>query len=173
MKKVELVAVGRVIRSEGKDGTLKIKLYNWIKREPFFKKIYIEKEGECREYEVEKFNLVRNSPFLKLKGVEDLQRAEALRGREILVKPEEFPDLCEGSYYDFQLLGCRVETVDGKLVGEVKELISIGSSHLLVVEGAGKRREIPLVEAICRKIDPKKKQIIIDPPEGLLELNEI
>jgi 16S rRNA processing protein RimM len=173
LKKVELVAVGRVIRSEGKNGSLKIKLHKWIRKEPFFKKIYLEKEGECKEYEVEQFSLVRNCPFLKLKGVESLKEAEGLRGREILVGPEEFPDPGSGSYYDFQLLGCLVKTVDGKLVGEVKGLISIGSCPLLVTEKGGKQVEIPLVEAICRKIDREKKEIIIDPPEGLLDLNEI
>jgi len=173
LKKVELVAVGRVLRSEGKNGSLKIKLHSWIEKEPFFRKVYLGKEGECREYEVEQFSLVRNSPFLKLKGVEELNEAEALRGQEILVSPEEFPDLGEGSYYDFQLLGCQVKTIDGKPVGDVKEVISAGGSYLLIVEEGGKRIEIPLVEAICRQIEPGKKQIIIDPPEGLLELNEI
>jgi len=173
LKKVELVAVGRVIRSEGKNGSLRIKLHKWIKKEPFFKKIYLEKEGECEEYEVERFSLVRNCPFLKLKGVESLNEADALRGREILVSHEEFPDPGSDSYYDFQLLGCVVKTVDGNLVGEVKRLISVGSCNLLVAEKEGKQVEIPLVEAICREINREKKEIIIDPPEGLLDLNEI
>ncbi|MBC7362982.1 MAG: 16S rRNA processing protein RimM [Candidatus Aminicenantes bacterium] len=173
MKKVELVAVGRVIRSEGKDGTLKIKLYSWIKREPFFKKVYLEKEGELREYEVEKFNLVRNSPFLKLKGVEDQKRADELRGREIFVSSEDFPPLENDTYYDFELLGCRVETVDGELIGKVVELLTFGSNVLLVVQAGQKQLEIPLVKAICQVIDVESGLIKVDPPEGLLELNEV
>jgi len=173
LRKVELIAVGRVIRSEGKDGTLKIKLYSWIKREPFFKKVYFEKEGELREFEVERFSLVRNSPFLKLKGIEDQRRAEELRGREILVSREVFPPLENGTYYDFELLGCRVETVDGKLVGEVVELLTFGASTLLVVQAGQKQVEIPLVSPICQVIDVKGGLIRIDPPEGLLELNEV
>ncbi|MGB9835982.1 MAG: ribosome maturation factor RimM [Candidatus Saccharicenans sp.] len=173
MRKVELVAVGRVIRSEGKDGTLKIKLHDWIKREPFFKKVYFEKEGELREYEVERFSLVRNSPFLKLRGVEDQRRAEELRGREILISREEFPPLEAGTYYDFELLGCRVETVDGQLVGQVVELLTYGANTLLVVEAGWKRVEIPLVNSICREIDVKRGLIKTDLPEGLLDLNEV
>ncbi|HEK86561.1 MAG: ribosome maturation factor RimM [Candidatus Saccharicenans sp.] len=173
MKKVELVAVGRILRSEGKDGTLKIKLYQKIKREPFFEKVYIGKEGEYKEYEVEGYRLVRNSPFLKLKGVVDLAGAEALRGRDILVRSEDLPPLEAGTFYDFQLLGCLVETVDGQKVGKVEELVMIRNSCLLVVKGKRGRIEIPLVEAICRVVDPEKGLIIIDPPEGLLELNEI
>lgn len=173
MKKVELIAVGRVIRSEGKDGTLKIKFHDWIKREPFFKKVYFEKEGELREYEVEKFSLVRNSPFLKLRGVEDQRGAEELRGREIFISREEFPPLGEDVYYDFELLGCRVETADGKQLGEVVELQTYGASTLLVVDTGRTKVEIPLVSSICRKIDVVNRLIKIDPPEGLLELNEV
>jgi 16S rRNA processing protein RimM len=173
LRKVDLIAVGRVIRSEGKDGTLKIKFHSWIKREPFFKKVYFEKEGELREYEVEKFNLVRNSPFLKLKGVENQRGAEELRGREILVSRADFPPLENDTFYDFELLGCRVETADGKLVGEVVELLTVGASTLLVVQAGQKRVEIPLVRSICQMIDVKSGLIKIDPPEGLLELNEV
>lgn len=173
MKKVELVSIGRIIRSEGKDGTLKARLYQKSQREPFFRTIYIESEGELRDYEVESFRIVRNSPFIKLKGVNSLEQAEALRGREILVRPEDFPALEDGLYYDFQLLGCLVETVDGRELGRVVELITMGETSLLVVESGGKRIEIPLVEAICRRIDPAAGKIVIDPPEGLLELNEV
>jgi len=173
LKKVELVAVGRIIRSEGKNGVLKIELYSWIHKEPFFERIYIEKEGECREYEVEGFSLVRNSPFLKLKGVSDLKEAEALRARVILARAEDFPPLEADTFYDFQLLGCQVITTTGQSVGKVTELVAIGESCLLVVEGEKGQIEIPLVRAICQKIDLEEKLIIIDPPEGLLELNEI
>ncbi len=173
MKKVELVSIGRIIRSEGKDGTLKIRLYPTSLREPFFKTIYIESEGELRGYEVEDFKIARNSPFLRLKGINSQKEAEALRGRELLARPEDFPALEKGLYYDFQLLGCLVETVDGRELGQVVELITPGETSLLVVEAGGKKIEIPLVEAICRQIDPAGRKIIIDPPEGLLELNEV
>lgn len=173
MKKVDLVSIGRIIRSEGKNGTLKIKLYQKSWKEPFFEKIYLESEGELRDYEVESFRIVRNSPFLRLKGIDCLKKAEALRGREILARVENFPPLEDGFYYDFQLLGCQVETVDGRKLGQVVELITPGGTNLLVVEASGKKVEIPLVEPICRQIDPVARKIIIDPPEGLLELNEV
>ncbi|MGB4703958.1 MAG: ribosome maturation factor RimM [Candidatus Saccharicenans sp.] len=173
MKKVELVSAGRIIRSEGKNGTLKIKLYHKSSGKPFFNKIYLEIEGELRGFEVEDFSIVRNSPFMKLKGIDSLEKAEALRGREILVRPEDFPALEEGIYYDFQLLGCRVVTVNGREVGEVTGLLDFGGNNLLVVRSGSREIEIPLVEAICRQIDPAAKRIVIDPPEGLLELNEI
>jgi len=139
LKRVDLVSIGRIIRSEGKDGTLKIKLYQKSWGESFFRTIYIELEGEVRDYEVESLRIVRNSPYLRLKGINSLKEAETLRGRGILARPEDFPALENGFYYDFQLLGCLVETVDGRELGRVVELITLGQTSLLVVESGGKR----------------------------------
>ena len=71
------------------------------------------------------------------------------------------------------MIGSGVETVSGRSLGVVKGLIPAGSSDLLVVEGSGKEYLIPFVEDICVEIDPDNRRIRIDPPEGLLELNEI
>ncbi|HRD01921.1 MAG TPA: ribosome maturation factor RimM [Candidatus Saccharicenans sp.] len=172
MKRADLVTVGRVLRGEGKDGTLKVRFYPWIK-EPFFKEIFIEQEGECRNYKIERYRQAVNSSFLKLEGVNGLEAAEAQRGREIMVHPGDLPRPTEGMYYDFELLGCRVETLDGQTVGTVTGLNEAGSLTFLMVESACRSVEIPFVEAICRQIELDKKLIIIDPPEGLLDLNEI
>jgi len=172
LKKAELVAVGRIIRGEVKDGPIKVRFHPWIK-EPFFKEIYVEQGEECQVYKVERSNRAASSSFLKLDGVDGLEAAETLRGREILVKPADFPRPADGSYYDFELLGCRVETIDGQAAGTVTGLNEAGSLTFLTIERAGQTLEIPLVEAICRRIEPGKKLIIIDPPEGLLDLNEI
>jgi 16S rRNA processing protein RimM len=76
-------------------------------------------------------------------------------------------------FYDFELLGCRVETLDGQTVGTVTGLNEAGPLSFLIVDRAGRTIDIPFVEAICQRIDLDKKLIIIDPPEGLLDLNEI
>ncbi|MDD8021184.1 MAG: ribosome maturation factor RimM [Acidobacteriota bacterium] len=172
MKKADLVAVGRVIRGEGKDGTIKVRFHPWI-REPFFKEVYIEQEGECRSFKVERFSRAANSFFLKLKTVDDVEAAEALRGCGLMASPGDFPRPGHGVYYDFELIGCQVETMDGQKVGTITDLNEAGSLTLLIVKGARRTVEIPLVEAICCQIEVEKKLIIIDPPEGLLELNEI
>ena len=172
MKKADLVAVGRIVRGEGKDGTVKVRFHPWIK-EPFFKEIYIEREGECQVYKVERSNRAANSSFLKLDGVNSLEAAETLRGHEVMARPGDFPRPADGSYYDFELLGCRVETIDGQTVGTVTGLNEVGGLAFLSLNRAGRTLEIPLVEAICRRIEIGKKLIIIDPPEGLLDLNEI
>jgi 16S rRNA processing protein RimM len=75
--------------------------------------------------------------------------------------------------YQFQVIGSRVVGRDGSPVGTVKGVLPVGAVSLLVVDREGRELMIPFTEAICVRVDPERREIEIDPPEGLLELNEI
>ncbi len=173
MKKADLVIIGKVQRSQGNRGQVKLRLFEQVLPEFSCYKVYLSKAGELEEFTAESLEMDRHSVFLKLKGVDTLAQADALVGREILVPEDCFRPLAEGRYYDFQLLGCRVVTREGIEVGTVEGLMPAGKETLLVVMRDGKELFIPLTEAICLRIDPKGKEIVIEPPDGLLELNEI
>ncbi len=65
-------------------------------------------------------------------------------------------------------------TLDGTEVGRVEDVQSAGGSDLLVVRtGKGAEVLIPCNADICRRVDPGARLIEIDPPDGLLDLNEI
>jgi 16S rRNA processing protein RimM len=55
----------------------------------------------------------------------------------------------------------------------VKDILFIQGNDLLVVEREGREVFVPFTEPICIEIDLKGKKIVIDPPDGLLDLNEI
>ncbi len=173
MKRADLVLVGKVVRSQGKDGRLKVRFYE--QPPPGFpgSQVHLHDSGRFEEYQVESLDRDRNSFFLKLRGVDTLARADALAGREIFAEEGVFPGLEQGRYYVFQLIGSRVVTKDGVEVGTVAGIMPAGGSNLLVVAGGGKERYVPLTEGICVKIDPDAREIVIDPPAGLLDLNEI
>jgi len=86
------------------------------------------------------------------------------------VKPPE-----AGTLYDLDLVGCEVETGDGRPVGRVVGVQETGGTPLLVIAGSSGGEEvlIPLSASICRLIDTAGKRVVIDPPDGLLDLNAI
>ena len=108
-----------------------------------------------------------------LTGVDDRNAAEALRGSLFLVDTEELPPIDDpDEFYDHQLEGLRVVTTDGRLVGNVAEVLHTAAGELLSVtigdgcRGAGavrRARSSPTVSLADQTIE-------IDPPEGLLEL---
>ena len=70
------------------------------------------------------------------------------------------------------LVGCRVETRSGENVGVVREVEGTAGGSRLIVVGARGDVQIPLAVDICPTIDVAGRRIVVDPPEGLLELNE-
>lgn len=173
MKKADLVSLGRVLRSQGNQGKLKIRLRE--KDLPGFSpsRIYIEKRDDLVAYDVESFERDRNSHFLKLAGVDTLAQADGLAGFEIYVAEDEWPPLDDSRLYQFQLIGSRVIKGDGSQVGKIKGILPVGNGSLLIVDRGGKEVIIPFTETICVRVDPENREIEIDPPEGLLELDEI
>jgi 16S rRNA processing protein RimM len=101
-----------------------------------------------------------------------MTEAEALAGAELRIDPATITALEAGAFYRHELLGCRVETVDGVLVGEVARVEQGAGADRLVVEGERGEVLIPLALDICVNIDVTARRIVIAPPAGLLELNE-
>ncbi|MCJ7565901.1 MAG: ribosome maturation factor RimM [Candidatus Aminicenantes bacterium] len=132
-------------------------------------------KGDLREFEVERFSPYKNSHILKLKGIDSVSRADELSGRDVFVPEEALKPLEKGRLYDFELIGCSVETKEGEFVGVVKDVLAIGESTLLAVDSEPGPKEvlIPLSQDICVEIDTAGKRVVIDPPDGLLDLNEI
>ena len=111
-------------------------------------------------------------PIVRFDGFEKIEEAERLAGRELRVPEEALQPLGEGVYYQHQLIGCRVETIDGRRVGEVARVEGGAAGSLLAIEGPTGEILIPLAADITTAIDVAEKRIVVNPPEGLLELNE-
>jgi 16S rRNA processing protein RimM len=65
-----------------------------------------------------------------------------------------------------------VETVRGAQIGEVARVDGGSAGSLLAIDGPRGEILIPLALDICVSIDVAGKRILVDPPEGLLEVNE-
>ena len=107
---------------------------------------------------------------LALEGVTDREAAEGLRGRLVLGAVEHLPRLAPGEHYEFELVGCRVETTEGMAVGVVREIWPTAAHDVLVVEGAdGRRVLLPAAEALLRRVDVAERRIVLELPAGLLD----
>ena len=59
------------------------------------------------------------------------------------------------------------------MIGRVKDFLFVNQNDILVIDRNGSEILIPFAKGICVGVDLRKKEIVIDPPEGLLEINEI
>jgi 16S rRNA processing protein RimM len=173
LKKADLVNIGSILRSEGRDGKLKLRLHEKNLPGLTCGNVYLRRNEEFEEFEVESLELDRNSTFLKLKGIDTLAQSDALTGLAVFVEEGCFRPLGGGCFYEFQVIGSRVVTRDGTEIGTVASILPAGGGHLLVVSRGGNECYVPFAEPICLRVDPEAKEIVIDPPDGLLDLNEI
>jgi 16S rRNA processing protein RimM len=111
--------------------------------------------------------------LLRLAGVTDRDTADTLRGTLFIVDSAELPPISEpDEYYDHQLEGLGVRTVDGQDVGTVAEVLHTAGGELLAVRAGGDGAEVlvPFVSAIVTSVSLTDRIIEIDPPDGLLDL---
>lgn len=111
-------------------------------------------------------------PVIGFEGFSSIEDVERLAGLELRVPEDSLRVLDEGVYYQHQLVGCAVETVGGVRIGEVTRVDGGAGGSLLVVRGARGEVLVPFAQHICVEIDVAARRIRIDPPEGLLALNE-
>lgn len=110
-------------------------------------------------------------PIIGFEGVGDMNAAIALAGSELRIPVEQLATLPPEMFYRHDLVGCAVDTADGSSVGTVTDVEgTLGGSRLVVTTSRGEVL-VPLAAEICRSIDVAGKRIVIEPPEGLLDLN--
>jgi 16S rRNA processing protein RimM len=107
---------------------------------------------------------------LKLAGCDDVDSAKQFVGYEFAVEESERVPLEEGEFYDWELEGCTVKVGD-KSIGQVRSVMRTGGTEILVItDDSGKEQLVPLAAEIVVEIDKAARVILIDPPDGLLDL---
>lgn len=123
-----------------------------------------------REYPVEEVWFHQGSLVFKFRGIDSISDAEAFAGVEVSIPAAERATLDPGEFYHSDLIGCQVRhRSSNELVGEVTRFLDGGSSGLLQV---GDDILIPFTKAICVDIAPERREILVELPEGLLDLNQ-
>ena len=169
----ELVAVARAVKTRGLRGEVVAELLTDFPErfEGLDNLIAVAPDGTRTRLALEGHWFHGGRIVLKFAGYDSVEESAKLVGREFAVPEAERVELEEDEFYDWELAGCRVETVEGEHLGTVREVMRTGGVEMLVVEREGREGEylIPMAEDICVAIDIENKLVRVDPPEGLLE----
>ena len=106
-----------------------------------------------------------------LESISDRNLSESIEGAGVLIHRADLPEIDEDEYYWHQLIGKSVVDTKGNLLGKIDSIFSNGAQDIMVL---GKRQGhdvmIPIVAEIV--LDTDGEQVVIDPPAGLLDMNE-
>jgi 16S rRNA processing protein RimM len=125
--------------------------------------------GTGQRFEVESTWFHQETLVFKFRGVDTISEAERLTGAEVRVPASERTPLEENEYFQSDLIGCEVfDSASGQSLGKVTGWEDSGGHGLLVVNGS---LLVPFVRSICKEIDPARRRIAVELPEGLKDLN--
>jgi 16S rRNA processing protein RimM len=107
-------------------------------------------------------------------GIDSAELAQPLVNGTVCLAREERPAPPEGEHWMTDLVGCEVyDRKLGRVVGTVQGWEEYGPRIVLAVQltGGGEPVLVPFVRSICVAVEPEKRRIEIEAPEGLLDLN--
>jgi 16S rRNA processing protein RimM len=168
-----MALVGRIARPHGLRGHVLVNLETDFPEERFKPGgvVYVASPEGPRPLTIEDVRFHQGRPLVGFAGVEDVTQAQALQHAELRTTVEQLETLPDGSYYRHDLVGCDVVTRNGERVGRVARVEGPREGSRLVIGEGREEVLIPLVADICVAIDTAARRIVIEPPDGLLELN--
>jgi 16S rRNA processing protein RimM len=168
-----MAVVGRIARAHGIRGQVIVDPDTDFPEERFQAgaELFIERNGAAQPLRITAVRFHRQRPVIAVEGIATMNDAETLAGRELRVPVDRLAALPAETFYRHDLVGCGVYAVDGSRIGEVSDIEGTLGGSRLVVDGPRGEILIPLAAEICRSVDVTAKRIVVDAPEGLLELN--
>jgi len=168
---MELLEIGRIVRSHGLTGRVKAVSYLesqevldnltevWIGRKVQEKVKLplgsVQAKGECF--------------ILKFGGIEDQDAASKLVGSSLWIPLEKMKKLPDGQYYWREIIGLQVITEEGQILGRIDSVFPTGSNDVYVCRGGEKEILLPAIEDVVRKIDIGCKTIVVRLLKGLAD----
>lgn len=168
-----MVVVGRIARAHGNRGQVIVDPETDFPGERFKpgSVLHLRKGDAAESLTIETVRFHRGRPIIRLAGIDTMNAAEALAGTELRVSVGALQPLPAGSFYHHDLIGCAVLTPSGQAIGRVESVEGTGAGSRLVVQSRSGEILIPLVEGIAVEVDVAARKIVVEPPDGLLDLN--
>ena len=178
INKNEWLTVGLITSCHGINGQVKVKsLSDFEERfiKPGLRWLQKENEPPSKIELISGFkNPGKETFILRFKGISTRNHAEKLKNYKILVKTNKLPKLNKEEFHLLELINLQVKMLENeelKIIGKVIDLEN-EKNNLLVIELLKDQKKVlvPFVKEIVPLVDIKNNFLIIDPPNGLLEL---
>ena len=122
-------------------------------------------DGSRHSVRVQRARAHKNIWLLKLRDINSVEQAEALRGAEVIVPPELAEPLPEGHFYLHDVIGLRAVTAAGEEIGTVTDVLRTPANDVYVVG----EQLIPAVKEIVERIDPAEGVVVVRSLEVLAQ----
>ena len=165
MDSPEAIVVGRVLRTHGHTGSVRVKSLTDV---PHRFDTGETLQIDSNSYQIATSNQIgADLVLLTFREINTQSAAQPLVGQWITVPETDAPELPEGEYFHYQLLGLRVFTAEGEELGQLSEILETGSNDVYVVSGGAKEILIPAINDVVRQVQLAEKRMVVELPDGL------
>jgi len=162
----QFIVVGRAIAPWGVRGEIKVEVMtDFPDRFSPQEEVHIDR----RPLTIEQSRWHKGKVILRLATIHSVEAAEQLQGRYLEVPRSKLRPLAEDQYYRFQLIGLDVLTTEGRLLGQIAQILPTGSNDVYVVPTKEGELLIPAIDDVVKSVDLGKGCMVIEMIEGLLQ----
>lgn len=164
----DLVVIGKIGTVHGVRGEVKIHSFtDPVDNVLDYPRWTLRREREIKHIELASARFQGKGLVAKIRGVDDREIARTYAGFEICVSRNDFPELEEGEFYWYQLIGLQVINQDQQLLGRVDHLLETGANDVLVVKPCagsldGRERLLPYTEQCVLAVDLAEGKISVE-----------
>lgn len=164
--------VGKIVNTHGIRGEVKVKrITDFEERFEIGAVLYVvQKNNHIQELKVASHRVHKGFDLLSFEGFNNIIDVEPFKGAYLKITEDQLTELPEGEFYYHDIIGCEVKTIEGEVLGKIKEILAPGANDVWVVKGQ-KEKDIliPYIKDVVKQVDITKKEVLIDPIEGLLD----
>jgi len=107
---------------------------------------------------------------IKFEDVDTEEDAEALLKSDLYLPLTVLPKLSGNKFYYHEVTGFTIVDENFGEVGVIDNINDAGAQELFVIDRDGTEVLIPVSDEFIKKVDRNNKQIIVNTPEGLIDL---
>lgn len=172
MQKEEFFYLGKIVRKYSFKGEVLIKLDT---DEPELytelESVFVDFNNNLIPFFIEQSGLHKSTLLrVRFEDVDTEQKAEEIIGLEVYLPLSFLPELDDDQFYYHEITGFTAEDVNFGKIGIVKGVNDSTAQALFEIERDGKQILIPVNDEFIKKVDKKNKTILLDTPEGLIEM---
>ena len=171
----DFITLARVVKTQGRHGEVAAEIHSDVPQrivEGMRLLALPRSQDSRREVEIESLWPHKGLLVLKFRGVDSMSDAELLVGSELQVPRADRARLEAGWNYVSDLIGCTV--LDrAREIGNIEDVqFGAGEAPLLIIaDRSGKKFDVPFAEAYLEGVDNVQRQVRMNLPEGMLEIN--
>lgn len=164
-----LVCLGTIAGAHGIKGLVRLKSFT-ARAEDIAVYGPLRDGSGARQFELALVGSARGALIARIKGVDDRNAAERLKGEKLYVGRDRLPPTEVGEFYHADLIGLAAEYANGTALGRVVAIHDFGGGPSLEIAPAtGTTFMVPFTASVAPVVDIAGGRIVVAPPAGLLD----